>query len=155
MNKILSFLTAPILHIAYMIISNDYSVQYPDLENFQRQCLSESMNFKINIVQNMCTWTWYLTHYVCADFGIIHLVVSILGSKTQCRIRSRNFCNIKQKAIPTPKEINMATSWPLLFIFNLRCIIFARGGDCLLLFADYKLRSIYKSWKAQLFGIRF
>ena len=25
----------------------------------------------------------------------------------------------------------------------------SRGRDCLLLFADYKLRSIYKSWKAQ------
>ena len=31
----------------------------------------------------------------------------------------------------------------------------SRGGDCLLLFANCKLRSIYKSCKAQLFGIHF
>ena len=31
----------------------------------------------------------------------------------------------------------------------------SRGRNCLLLFPDYKLRTIYKSWKAQWFAIHF
>ena len=60
-------------------------------------------------------------------------------------------------------------TYPSMFTFSVCCVVRdralashtgvrrfdSRGGDCLLLLADYKLRSIYKSRKAQWSGIHF
>ena len=83
--------------------------------------------------QHFCN-DWY--HYICRNINYWHFYEKIIVF-----FRSNKgpvCCAVRGRALASHTGVRRFHS---------------RGIDCLLLFTDHKLRSIYKSWRAQLFGI--